>query len=329
MRAQLAPCSMFLSSQKHHRSLPDKEACHGTFGIWLIASLLASAWLTSTSAQAQTREDYRCVNGDDARLIEIRFEDDQGSLPCRVIYRPETETDTVGIVSWRGLPDLASCQNRASEVVDRLTGEGWTCAADQILDAAIGGEVEPLKPQASEVLVEEQEEPETDEALVSSIDSKQIAEVDIPARLVDNPALPNPPAELLTIVKSDLAVLDTTLDGQLEATVAGYGDLDDDDLDDIVVLYTYISPQPAHRQFLAAYMFDGENYQMRATKSVGGNINGTTSAKVEAIDRGVIHLSLQVFQPGDASCCPTGTDQMTIKLHDLDLVEIETGTLTR
>ena len=304
----------------------------GFFRIWLLAVLASSAWLMSSSSKAQTPSDHRCVNGADIRRIEIRFEDGLSKLPCRVIYRPETETDTVGIVSWRGLPDLASCEAQATAVIDRLRDEGWVCSSDQILDATAGDlldtdadeEVEP--PLVDEVTIPTEEPGLDDNATSRDLPQE---EVDIPARLVDNPSLSPLPADLAATIERDLAALDTTLDGLLEAVVAGYGDLDGDELEDAVILYSYASPQPAYRQFLAAYMFDGETYQMRATRAIGGNINGTTAAKVEAIEDGVIRLSLRAFEPGDAACCPTGVREMAVALRDLDLVEIDAETLTR
>jgi hypothetical protein len=273
---------------------------------------------------AQSSNDYRCANGDDIRRIEIRFEDENGRLPCRVIYRPETETDKVGIVSWRGLPDRASCDAQAGEVVDRLTNEGWICSADETIDAAVANEAGL---QGSEAPDPGLEEVVAQRSLPSSLGLS--VDVDAPARLVNNPGLPTPPAGLADTVRRDLDQLDTTLDGQLEGKVVGYGDLDGDDLEDALVLYTYTSPQPASREFLVAYMFDGQTYQMRATKPVGGNINGTMGAKVEAIDRGVIHLSLRAYEPGDPACCPTGVHNMAIVLRELDLVEVDLEAPTR
>ena len=304
----------------------------GPFQLWLFTLSALTVWLSTSSSKAQAPDDYRCIKDSDIRRIEIRFEDELQKLPCRVIYRPETETDTVGIVSWRGLPDLQSCKAQATEIIDRLEDEGWACSTDQGLDIARSDQPDPeaaeeILPQASDgQAIPEEPLEQGDEAISPEIAD---AETDRPARLLDNPDLATLPASLVTTIERDLAELDTTLDGQLEALVAGYSDLDGDEFEDAVILYTYISPQPAYRQFLAAYMFDGEIYQMRATKPIGGNITGTSAAEVEAIEEGVIHLSLRVFNPGDAACCPTGKREMAVTLRDLDLVEIDKDELTR
>ena len=296
-------------------------------GDFLSIALGLSVLFAGTPSLAQSSNDYQCANGDDIRRIEIRFEDESGRLPCRVIYRPETETDKVGIVSWRGLPDRASCDAQAGEIVDRLTNEGWTCSVDETVDAAAANVANQTELQGSEAPVSDLEEIIAQRSLPST--TALSSDVDAPARLVNNPGLPTPPDNLADTVRRDLDQLDTTLDGRLEGKVVGYGDLDGDDLEDALVLYTYVSPQPASREFLVAYMFDGQTYQMRATKPVGGNINGTMGAKVEAIDQGVIHLSLRAYEAGDPACCPTGVHNMAIVLRELDLVEVDLEAPTR
>ena len=93
----------------------------------ILIGFLAS-FLCSLSAATAAEENYRCGKGDDVRRIEIRFESEDGDLPCRVIYRPEFESDTIGTVSWRGINDIDICKAQATEVVDRLMKEGYRVA---------------------------------------------------------------------------------------------------------------------------------------------------------------------------------------------------------
>ncbi|MEL6964988.1 MAG: hypothetical protein AAFO01_19735, partial [Pseudomonadota bacterium] len=143
------------------------------------------------------------------------------------------------------------------------------------------------------------------------------------------PDLAPPSDELRELIKADLNSLDARLDGRLQAMVAGYGDLNDDEVDDVLVLFTYQSPKPIHRQFLAAYMHDGEAYRLTATKPIGGYASDTADAKVETIDRGVVHLTLQAFEPGDQSCCPSGRRTLALALRDLEFIEIDANGPTR
>jgi len=296
----------------------------------LSLTLSPHAWADDTS-------DHRCVNGADIRLIEVRFTDPDGGLPCKVIYRPEAEDDNLGIVSWQDIASVPACHAQAHEVIDRLTDEGWTCTKDERpFDATVVALTAPVG--ADDVSIEETDV-EIPSGPVSEVpiarvqpqgdDDDVVQEVDEPAKFLRNPDISPPPSTLVSLIRQDLKQLDTTLDGLLEAMIAGYGDLNDDAIDDALVLYTYNSPQPAYRQFLAAYVFDGETYQLTATKSVSGNISATMDAQVDTIDRGVIHLTLKAFEPGDASCCPSGTRDLALTLSDLELVEVDAETPTR
>ncbi len=304
-----------------------------------VSTVLAMA--TAGQSLAQTATDQRCAKGADVRRIEIRFADGSGGSPCKVIYRPEAESDTLGISSWRNIPDLAACEARADEIVERLTVEGWTCAEDpgesdeSVGVAGLSDSPTDLEAQHDEILAEQSQSfdraalPPDTPALAGEAQQDAGLEEDVPARFVDNPDVPPPSEELVAQIRDDLGTLDTTLDGLLEAKIAGYGDLNGDDVEDALVLYTYTSPQPAYRQFLAVYALDNGSYQLTATKPVGGSSNATMDARVEAIDQGVIHLTLQAFNPGDASCCPSGTQHLALALRDLDLVEIDATAPTR
>ncbi|MEM9628252.1 MAG: hypothetical protein AAGA21_18615 [Pseudomonadota bacterium] len=306
-----------------------------------VASSIVALAATQQQPLAETAVDQRCAKGADVRRIEIRFANDSGSLPCRVIYRSESENDTLGISSWRDISNLAACEARANQVVERLTDEGWTCAADLSagktrLDLAerLDRSDEPAVGLEAAGIDHDQGVDSAALPLNSQLAADQVApdagqEEDPPTRLINNPDIAPPPDELTASIEDDLNHLDITLDGLLEAQIAGYGDLNADDIDDALVLYTYTSPQPAFRQFLAIYMLDDGGYQLIATKPVAGSISATTDARIEAIDQGVIHLALQAYNPGDASCCPTGRKQLALTLRDLELVEIDADAPTR
>ena len=286
---------------------------------FLAAILAFPTFAAGQDAAADLVTDRRCAKGADVRRIEIRFADADGSLPCKVIYRPEAESDTLGIVSWQDIDSLEACRAQAKEVTDRLSVEGWTCADDWTAQPEEDKRLATLL--AAELVAGE---PPAEDAAAPIVE-----DADAPAIFVDNPDLPAPPAELVSLIQADLNRLDRTLDGVLEAQIAGYGDLNADDVDDALVLYTYTSPQPAYRQVLMAYAFDGESYQLVATRPVGSTSQATMAATIEAIDQGVIHMTLQAFEPGDPACCPSGERRLALALRDLDLVEIDADVPTR
>ncbi len=293
---------------------------------WSILLLGATAAISAGDiAFAEAPPDYRCGLGKDVRRIEIRFENELGDLPCRVIYRPELESDTVGTVSWRGITALSACMAQANEIIDRLTAEGWTCAAQD--DATTANDALPSRQVAQ--ATQEQGVAVGDDDRRRDLDQRFAETEDRPAVLIDNPDIPPPAPDLAALIDQDLKRLDATLDGRLEAQIGKYGDLNADDVADALVLVTYVSPQPAYRQFLFAYLFDGKTYQLTATKSVSGSAQATRDAVILDVDQGIVHLSLRAFEPGDPSCCPSGTRQIALALRNLDLVPIEGAVLTR
>lgn len=305
----------------------------------VVIGFLAS--LTSAPTLAQTATSQQCVKDEDIRRIEIRFADGSGSLPCSVIYRPETEKDTVGIVSWQDIETVPACEAQANEVVDLLTLEGWSCTVDGIAGDSAGTAARGEEALLSESGSTTDTPPEgtataalgiadrSDVPAADAGDGQTIDEADEPAEFLENPDVAPPSDDLVTLIKGNLDQLDTTIDGRLEAKIVGYGDLNADDVDDALVLYTYTSPQPAYRQFLAAYVFDGDAYQLTATRPISGHVTDTKNARIEAIDRGVVHLSLEAFEPGDSDCCPSGKRHMALALQELDLIEIEADAPTR
>jgi len=330
--------------------------------------IIAVGFLSLTFGQPTKADDFsakRCTNGADIRLVEVRFANPEGDLPCKVIYRPAIESNTVGIVSWQGIDSLEACKARVDEVINRLTSEGWDCTAQQNqIDAAIsqtdadeGDEGEAIAPPP-DFAIENKEaslgaapllprDVEQSPSPSSPFDAPAEVPVDVPdeipikedggrtnefdetARFVDNLGLPAPTDDLVDMIEDDLAGLDTTLDGRLVARIAGYGDLNDDAIEDALVLYTFTSPQPAYRQFLMAYIFDGETYQLTAVKPISGNVSATKSARIEMIEGGVIHIKLQAFEPGDVSCCPSGTRDLALVLRELELIDIDANVPSR
>ncbi len=279
--------------------------------IALVVSALTA--ISVSPAGSQTSDDYRCGKGTDVRRIEILFADASGRLPCRVIYRPETETKSVGTVAWRDIAELEGCRAQVLQVVDRLSAEGWDCAT---IDASVESEV--LEPVEA-IVIEETAKP--DQAVIEDLASDEEI-LDEPV-LLENPDLDTPPSALVTIVKEDLAKLAATLDGKLEAQIIAYDDLNADETTDALVLLAYSSPRPAYRQFLIAYLFDGEAYQLTATKPIAGSSSDTMNATLDHSRQGIIRLKLEAYEPGDEACCPSGVRQVTLALRNLELVEID------
>jgi hypothetical protein len=281
--------------------------------------LIAALAALSAAKPGFAAEDayHRCVNTDanadhgGARLIEILFSNLRAGQPCKVIYRPESESDALGTVAWQDLGSADVCKGKANEIVSQLIDDGWSCTLTRKAEATVT------------LTIPEQAVP-GQEASLRSAD-----EIDRRTNLGVYPDLVQPSDELLALIEADLNRLEARLDGSLQAMISGYGDLNDDGIEDVLVLFSYQSPKPAYRQFLAVYMHDGEAFRLTATKPIGSYANDTTDAKVNAIERGVVYLTLQSFEPGDASCCPSGEYPLALALRDLEFVEIDADAPTR
>ncbi len=299
----------------------------------------AASWLMlialspSSAQQREPEEDYICAKNGDVRRIEIRFANDPSQLPCEVVYRPQSGDDAVGTVSWRGIDKVDQCKAQAVQVVDRLKSEGWACtqisAPDRqdedepqeiIIDAQSaetaegGGRSDALAALAPDP-AEEQPAPIEDEVVK---DDGPLIPV-----LLDNPDLSTPSPKLEATIKDNLEMIAGTLDGSLEAEILAYDDLNADDIDDALIIMTYVSPQPAYRQFLTAYLFDGDDYMLAATRLIASSSTHTLTAALDTVDEGTIKLILETYQPGDETCCPSGSEPLNLALEGLELVKID------
>jgi hypothetical protein len=132
-------------------------------------------------------------------------------------------------------------------------------------------------------------------------------------------ATPNPNLDQLqTVINANLASLNQTVDGDFQAKIGDFGDLDSDGIEDAVVFFNYESSTADFTQFVAAYLFDGQSYRLAATKPVGGTDLAVRQVDVEEIVDGSIQLRLVL---NDAAQSENRRAAMILK--DGQLVEIQ------
>ncbi len=177
-----------------------------------------------------------------------------------------------------------------------------------------------LEPSATAGLTEGiQATPSTSAASVDSTQELQTAAVAPTA-----PASPAPSAananldQLQVVIDANLASLNQTVDGDFQAKIGDFGDLDSDGVQDAVVFFNYESSTADFTQFVAAYLYDGENYRLAATKPVGGTDLAVRQVDVEEIVDGSIQLRLVL---NDAAQSENRRAAMILK--DGQLVEIQ------
>ena len=303
-------------------------------------SLLAFAVLTPVMmvlAGAAAASETRCTRGDDGvRRVEIAVQDPNGDVPCEVVYWKDTEQPGVRTVLWSAQTDAAFCARKAEELVGTLVDGGWSCAmaGEQPRSASRdappaaapsppAGDAEPgvaadRPPQAPSSQGASREAAPSLRAALAPQQGAAEAEDDAP----DGP--PTGTA-LDAIIEQNLVRLNDGVDGRFAAEIAHYGDLDGDGLDDGLVFFTYESQRLGQARFVAAYLFNGESYALAATKPLAGSDDSVHSAEIESVEDGVISLRLNVLEPGDATCCPSGLRRQNLVLRGGQLIEARTA----
>jgi len=87
-----------------------------------------AAAILPLAASAQDAASFRCVNGDQVRRVEVAHPTG-APVPCEVRYFKDTEAPGQSATPWRADNEAGYCADRAAELVNRLQGFGWNCAA--------------------------------------------------------------------------------------------------------------------------------------------------------------------------------------------------------
>jgi hypothetical protein len=298
-------------------------------------SLLAFAALTPlliVSAGPAAASETRCMRGDDAiRRVAIEVPEPNREVPCEVVYWKDTEAPGVRTVLWSAQTDAAFCARKAEELVDTLKGGGWSCTAGEQPRTAsreapppvaapnppAGGAGPGVAGDGPKAPSQGADSAEAAPSLRAALAPPQ------GAAKPDDPAAAGAPGgtALDAIIEQNLVRLNDGVDGRFAAEIARYGDLDGDGLDDGLVFFTYESQRLGKARFVAAYLFDGDSYALAATKPLAGSDDSVHSAEIESIEDGVISLRLNVLEPGDATCCPSGLRRQELVLRGGQLIE--------
>jgi len=296
------------------------------------------AWASSAVAS-----EVRCVRADQTvRRVVIEAQDPNRNVPCEVVYWKDTEQPGVRNVLWNARTDAAFCRRKADELVGRLEEVGWKCTPrGEPTEGATGPSPQSETPpdtaqSAAEPNVAAARRPDdagTGQPMAAPDTPTSAKEATPAVRAALAPQRPEgppslgrtaapPPATALdAIIEQNLVRLNDGVDGKFAAEIGDYGDLDGDGLDDGLVFFTYESERLGQARFIAAYLFDGDTYTLAATKPLAGSDEDVQSAEIESIEDGAISLRLNVLEPGDAACCPSGVRQQTLVLRGGQLVE--------
>lgn len=309
-------------------------------------------------AHAAEKSEAICNSGDVVRRVVVEVGDLTTGLPCEVVYWKDNEAPGVRRVLWNARSDSSFCDSKADGLVNKLSTAGWNCQGDAPAagnaeaapattpattssvataaaatspsdpatapDAAALNTIEPATGEPAAGQPDQIVQPGTTEGLStapstsepSASDSQEVQTAAV------TPAAPTAAGanldQLQTVINTNLSSLNQTVDGDFQAEIGKFGDLDNDGVDDAVVFFNYESSSADFTQFVAAYLFNGENYHLAATKPVGGSDLAVKEVEVEEIVEGSIQLRLVL---NDAS--QSENRRAAMILRDGQLVEIQ------
>ena len=87
--------------------------------------LCATVFLLTISP-AILATDFNCTNGSAQRNIKIAYENENSSVPCKVVYEKK-DTGSVEY-PWNAQNEVGYCEEKAKYLAARLSGFGWECA---------------------------------------------------------------------------------------------------------------------------------------------------------------------------------------------------------
>lgn len=248
----------------------------GTSGIRPPAELAASETTSLAAPGEATITDTRsCRLGDDVRRLRIEVEDPRKGTPCDLIYWSESDLSETGQHLWRAEHDADFCTKRLDIIVQKWTGEGWRCNADEGISPSAALPKTEVSPEVSA------------EPAVATVDKPS----NVPSgEVVQEPTVID--AKLQAIIEADAKRIGEWMEVEPDIEVAAHGDLNADGRDDAVVFLAYQSEQAIYRQYLMSYLVADETYELAGVKLLTGVNPPPAQARVEQIDRGIIWLSL-------------------------------------
>jgi hypothetical protein len=274
----------------------------------ILGALGLLAATTAFAAQATTTDEaYACRNGARERRVELQHADAPDRLPCQVLYwRDGATPPDDGKSMWQADHDFGFCIERTRDLVQRLQEAGWKCQKGDGTTAEIQA-IPALAPSGQPAGGGDRSQP-----------GAAIPPGRLPAAEVDRTKL----GEALTRDMQRLAQLTAAPGARFEIEATELGDLDQDGKADAAVLLNYQSDQPGTAQFLVVYRFDGKTFVPAAKTYVGGAGTDVLASGIEKIENGTIHLLLEVRQPGDLECCPSGRRSESYVLRNGALVPL-------
>jgi hypothetical protein len=91
--------------------------------------------IASIAAGAAFAAPTECTFGDLTRTVEVVYAEPGQPAPCEVLYHKPSEGGERASL-WQAQHEAGYCEARAADLVDKLTGMGWTCSPAAAQDSS-------------------------------------------------------------------------------------------------------------------------------------------------------------------------------------------------
>lgn len=93
--------------------------------------------LLFSSLSAVADISYVCTSGGQERVITVAYENAGASVPCKVTYSKDSDTNTL----WNADQESGYCEAKAEEFAKKQEGWGWKC--EKVMADQFSGAKEP------------------------------------------------------------------------------------------------------------------------------------------------------------------------------------------
>lgn len=276
-------------------------------GLRVSTACLSILWLLvqgcSFPADFLDSRDNESPATDTARRIEVEIHDPERGLPCSVVYRPDSSTKEV---LWHARFEKGFCHKKADEARFILETRGWACQIEAPDDRSKPG----LPDRGQNVVAAWRCEQGTEAPAVKRVVSRPA----LPAAGHDNARSPlDQPADpaLRAVIEEDLATRNQTIFSRSEVAAVAYGDLDQDDQTDAVVVLTHESDRQRQHRIVMAYLGNDQTYHLADVQILPAPTRRNTGDLTVDIEDGAIRLT---------ACCGNGAEPTILALRDRELV---------
>jgi hypothetical protein len=89
--------------------------------------LVSLASLMANGAMAEDGPKHVCKQGKAERSVSVNYAEEGKKVPCSVKYKRDSDAEEKEL--YKAAAETGYCETKAEELVQKLSGLGWECAA--------------------------------------------------------------------------------------------------------------------------------------------------------------------------------------------------------